>query len=59
MDTGFGMDVNNSVRDPWIEGIKSDYQGDEGRRRVRMATVSLRDRDGLHGRLFDVTCPVM
>lgn len=59
MDTGSGMDVNNSVRDPWIEGTKSNYQGDEEGRRARMATVSLRDRDGLRGRLFDVTCPVM
>ena len=24
-----------------------------------MAAINLRERDGLHGRLFDVTCPVM
>ena len=24
-----------------------------------MAAINLRDRDGLHGRLFDVRCPVM
>ena len=24
-----------------------------------MAAINLRDRDGLHGRLFDVRCPVL
>lgn len=24
-----------------------------------MAAINLRERDGLHGRLFDVRCPVM
>ena len=32
---------------------------DDGRRRARMAAINLRERDGLHGRLFDVECPVM
>ena len=32
---------------------------DDGRRRARMAAINLRERDGLHGRLFDVGCPVM
>ena len=32
---------------------------DDGRRRARMAAINLRERDGLHGRLFDVKCPVM
>ncbi|KAL8757636.1 MAG: hypothetical protein Q9199_002061 [Rusavskia elegans] len=39
--------------------IKSNYRGDDGRRRARMAAINLRERDGLLGRLFDVQCPVM
>lgn len=34
-------------------------QGDEGRKRIRMAAVNLRERDGLHGRLGYVKCPVL
>jgi len=30
-----------------------------GRQRMRMAAINLRERDGLHGRLFDVRCPVL
>ena len=26
---------------------------------MRMAAINLRERDGLHGRLFDVRCPVL
>src|SRR6185369_16427282 len=36
-----------------------DFLIDIGRRRARMAAINLRERDGLHGRLFDVKCPVM
>ena len=32
---------------------------DDGRRRARMAAINLRERDGLHGRLFDIKCAVM
>ncbi|KAK5109591.1 hypothetical protein LTR16_005749, partial [Cryomyces antarcticus] len=39
--------------------IKSNYKGDDGRRRARMAAINLRERDGLHGRLFDIRCPVL
>ena len=42
-----------------MKTIKSNYQGDDGRRRARMAAINLRERDGLLGRLFDVRCPVM
>lgn len=34
-------------------------QGDEGRKRILMAAINLRDRDGLHGRLGLVKCPVL
>ncbi|KAL8928956.1 MAG: hypothetical protein Q9172_000708 [Xanthocarpia lactea] len=59
IDIGFGKDCDQSVRDFWVKTIKSNYQGDDGRRRARMAAINLRERDGLLGRLFDVRCPVM
>ena len=59
IDIGFGKNCPQSTRDYWIKTIKSNYQGDDGRRRARMAAINLRERDGLHGRLFDVRCPVM
>jgi len=59
IDIGFGKNCDKSVRDFWIKTIKGNYQGDEGRRRARMAAINLRERDGLHGRLFDVRCPVL
>ncbi|KAL9576580.1 MAG: hypothetical protein Q9212_006980 [Teloschistes hypoglaucus] len=59
IDIGFGKDCDKGVRDFWVKTIKSNYGGDDGRRRARMAAINLRERDGLHGRLFDVKCPVM
>ena len=59
IDVGFGKDCQESVRDFWKKTIKSNYKGDEGRKRARMAAINLRERDGLHGRLFDITCPVL
>jgi hypothetical protein len=34
------------------------YQGDEGRRKVRMAVICLLERDGLLLRVGDIQCPV-
>ncbi|KAI4172637.1 MAG: hypothetical protein LQ343_003484 [Gyalolechia ehrenbergii] len=59
IDIGFGKDCDQTVRDFWVQTIKSNYRGDDGRRRARMAAINLRERDGLLGRLFDVKCPVM
>ncbi len=59
IDIGFGKDCDSSVREFWQKTIKSNYRGDGGRRRARMAAINLRERDGLHGRLSDVVCPVM
>jgi pimeloyl-ACP methyl ester carboxylesterase len=59
IDVGFGKNCNKSVRDFWTKTIKGNYQGDDGRRRARMAAINLRERDGLHGRLPDVRCPVL
>lgn len=59
VDTGFGKDCGKELREFWTATMKANYRGDEGRRRVRMAAINLRDRDGLHGRLVDITCPVL
>jgi hypothetical protein len=59
IDIGFGKDCAPAVRELWRRKIQENYRGDDGRRRIRMAAINLRDRDGLHARLFDVRCPVM
>ncbi|KAI9799248.1 MAG: hypothetical protein M1833_004126 [Piccolia ochrophora] len=59
IDVGFGKSFEASERDFWVKTIQANYQGDDGRRRIRMTAINLRDRDGLHGRVFDVRCPVM
>lgn len=58
IDVGFGKDVDSKVRDFWRQEIKDNYKGEDGRNRIHMASVNLRDRDGLHARVADVTCPV-
>lgn len=59
IDIGFGKDCEKDVRKYWKKTIKDNYQGNDGRRRARMAAINLRDRDGLHARLWDVKCPVL
>lgn len=60
IDVGFGKEESpEDVRKFWNDEIKKNYQGDEGRRRIRMCAINLRDRDGLHLRLSDVVCPVL
>jgi len=59
IDIGFGKDCPTETRDYWRKEIKANYRGDEGRKRARMAAINLRERDGLHGRLFDIRCPVL
>ncbi|KAF2737614.1 alpha/beta hydrolase fold family protein [Polyplosphaeria fusca] len=59
IDIGFGKECAQDVRAFWRAEIAKNYQGDEGRRRIRMAAINLRDRDGLLNRLADVRCPVL
>ena len=59
IDTGLGKNCDQAAREYWRNEIKANYKGDDGRRRARMAAINLRDRDGLHGRLFDIRCPVL
>jgi len=56
---GFGSDCHSSTREQWIKSIQSSYQGDLGRKRIREAAINLKERDGLHGRLTNVRCPVL
>ncbi|KAI8935429.1 hypothetical protein NX059_008007 [Plenodomus lindquistii] len=59
IDVGMGTDCPSDIREYWKSEIAKNYAGDEGRKRIRMAAINLRDRDGLHSRLADVVCPVM
>lgn len=59
INLGLGPDCDPTLREFWIKKVKESYAGDEGRRRARMSCINLRDRDGLHGRVADITCPVM
>ncbi|GAA1387787.1 alpha/beta hydrolase [Pseudonocardia kongjuensis] len=56
---GLGDTVSDADREFWHATYRATYTGDEGRHRLRVSTVNLRDRDGLHGRLDDVRCPVL
>jgi pimeloyl-ACP methyl ester carboxylesterase len=56
---GFGDDVPSEERTFWHEEHQRNYRGDAGRERLRLASINLRDRDGLHGRLDRVRCPVL
>jgi hypothetical protein len=59
VENGFGQDVSEDVKAFWIKEIQSNYHGNDGRKRVRMAAINLRDRDGLLGRIGDIRCPVL
>lgn len=54
-----GPDTSQEARNFWVQTLQANYAGDDGRRRARMAAINLRDRDGMHGRVGDVTCPVL
>jgi len=56
---GLGEDVSAEERQFWHATMQKHYAGDDGRRRLRMCAINLRDRDGLHGRLDGVKCPVL
>jgi pimeloyl-ACP methyl ester carboxylesterase len=58
LQEGFG-DVPPEERTFWHTTHQQNYTGDAGRERLRLSTVNLRDRDGLHARLDAVRCPVL
>ena len=56
---GMGDDVPDDERAFWHRTHQENYAGDAGRERLRISSINLRDRDGLHGRLDSVRCPVL
>jgi len=59
LQEGFGDEVPPEERAFWTEESQRNYSGDAGRERLRTISINLRDRDGLHGRLDRVRCPVL
>lgn len=55
---GFGACATEELSAFWTKTLKEVYKGDEGRKKVRMATICLLSRDGLLMRLGDIQCPV-
>ena len=51
---GLGEDVPPEERAFWRATHQKNYTGDAGRQRLRISSVNLRDRDGLHARLDSV-----
>lgn len=56
---GFGEHGTPEVVAFWTSVLQDVYQGDEGRKKAKMAVVNLITRDGLLARLRDVKCPVL
>ncbi|MFV8836536.1 alpha/beta fold hydrolase [Aquisalimonas sp. APHAB1-3] len=59
VSVGIGDDIPQEEKDRVRAAHKAHYRGDDGRKRLRMCAINLRDRDGLHGRLDGVHCPVL
>ncbi|WP_411283381.1 alpha/beta fold hydrolase [Lapillicoccus sp.] len=59
LEAGLGEDLAPNERSFWHATYQKNYTGDAGRQRLRISTINLRDRDGLHGRLDSVRCPVL
>ncbi|MFC5995038.1 alpha/beta fold hydrolase [Pseudonocardia hispaniensis] len=59
LQAGLGDSVSAEDRDFWLAAYRKHYTGDAGRHRLRVSTINLRDRDGLHARLDGIRCPVL
>jgi pimeloyl-ACP methyl ester carboxylesterase len=59
LGAGLGDNVSQEEHVFWHGVHQNNYSGDAGRKRLRTATINLRDRDGLHARLDSVFCPVL
>lgn len=59
LGAGLGEDVTQEERYFWHSVYQQNYVGDNGRHRLRVSSINLRDRDGLHARLDTVSCPVL
>ncbi|GAA1618779.1 alpha/beta hydrolase [Kribbella sancticallisti] len=51
--------LSDEERAFWLATYRANYAGDAGRQRLRLCTLNLRDRDGLHGRLDEVSPPIL
>ena len=54
-----GDSVSDEEKAFWLDVYRRNYSGDEGRARLRICSINLRDRDSLLARLNSVTCPVL
>ncbi len=59
LEAGLGANVSPDERAFWHATYQQNYTGNDGRHRLRVSTINLRDRDGLHARLAGVRCPVL
>ncbi|XDG05495.1 hypothetical protein ABKA04_005110 [Annulohypoxylon sp. FPYF3050] len=55
---GLGAASTPAAVEYWSGSMKRIYSGDQGRQRLRMATINLTERDGLLHRIGDIKCPV-
>jgi hypothetical protein len=55
---GFGAAGTAENTEFWTRTMKEVYKGDEGRRKLKMATICLAERDSLLLRLEYIQCPV-
>ncbi|KAI1634519.1 putative alpha/beta hydrolase [Biscogniauxia mediterranea] len=55
---GFGAAATDDLVEFWTKTLREVYVGDEGRRKLRLATICLAERDGLLLRIGDIQCPV-
>ncbi|ETS74517.1 hypothetical protein PFICI_14383 [Pestalotiopsis fici W106-1] len=55
---GFGSAGSAENTEFWNRTISEVYKGDEGRQKLKMATICLAERDSLLLRLEYITCPV-
>lgn len=59
LGAGLGENVTDDERAFWHAKHQENYVGDDGRKRLQISTINLRDRDGLHARLDSIYCPVL
>ena len=61
MKLGFGPKYDKAMHDFWAKEVAANYGNplDKGKQKFRMMAINMRDRDGLHGRLADIRCPVL
>ena len=59
LESGLGDTVTPEEHAFWLTTYRANYTGDAGRKRILVSAINLRDRDGLHARLYNVLCPVL